>query len=170
MESRITCISCDQIFSVSPYSRAEVRCPACRQLNRLYPGVDGKFSTASSIGGFLSKTQRKISGSSSHHLKIDTSPLPLASSSSQYLRKRAVLCGVSYKNCKHKLKGTVNDAMNMKHCLKHHFDFHTDQIRLLTGTSVKWYYLTLITSENFHMLLLIIYYMVVLGKSNYRGN
>ncbi|GLT64723.1 hypothetical protein SLA2020_371980 [Shorea laevis] len=132
MESRITCISCNQIFSVSPYARTEVWCPACRQLNILYPGVDGKFSTASSIGANHSKIRRKISGSSSHHLKIDTSLLPLASSSSQYLRKRAVLCGVSYKNCKHKLKGTVNDAMNMKHFLKRHFDFHTDQIRLLT--------------------------------------
>lgn len=48
-------------------------------------------------------------------------------------KKRALLCGVSYKGLKYKLKGTINDVKKMKHFLMERFDFPKQSILILTG-------------------------------------
>ncbi|KAG6571674.1 Metacaspase-1, partial [Cucurbita argyrosperma subsp. sororia] len=63
-------------------------------------------------------------------------PRPMKSLSSAALdgrpRKRALLCGVSYKNWKHRLLGTLNDVRNMQDLLINHFGYSKHNIRILT--------------------------------------
>ena len=49
-------------------------------------------------------------------------------------RKRAVICGISYKFSRHELKGCVNDAKCMKYLLVNKFNFPESSILMLTGT------------------------------------
>ncbi|TXG53950.1 hypothetical protein EZV62_019206 [Acer yangbiense] len=61
-------------------------------------------------------------------------PPPLMSKplQSKTPKKRALLCGVSYKNSKHELKGTINDVNNMKDLLINNFGFSEDNLLILT--------------------------------------
>lgn len=54
--------------------------------------------------------------------------------------KRAVICGVSYKNTRHELKGCVNDARCMKYLLVNKFCFPESSILMLTGTSYFYFF------------------------------
>ncbi|KAK2988938.1 hypothetical protein RJ640_026206, partial [Escallonia rubra] len=47
-------------------------------------------------------------------------------------RKRAVICGISYRNTRHELKGCINDAKCMKHLLVKRFKFPESSILMLT--------------------------------------
>ncbi|XP_059446493.1 metacaspase-1-like [Corylus avellana] len=47
-------------------------------------------------------------------------------------RKRAVLCGVTYRNRKFRLKGTVNDVKSMRDLLINRFGYSQECIRVLT--------------------------------------
>ncbi|KAL9231805.1 hypothetical protein vseg_006978 [Gypsophila vaccaria] len=48
------------------------------------------------------------------------------------LGKRALICGVSYRRQKYKLKGTLTDVYNIKHLLMYKYHFPEYVIRLLT--------------------------------------
>lgn len=48
-------------------------------------------------------------------------------------KKRAVICGISYKRTKHELKGCINDAKCMKYLLINKFKFPESSILMLTG-------------------------------------
>lgn len=52
-------------------------------------------------------------------------------------RKRAVICGISYRNTRQELKGCINDAKCMKYLLINRFKFPADSILMLTGKSLK---------------------------------
>ena len=67
-------------------------------------------------------------------------PMPLPSSRSEEPvpngsrpNKRALLCGVTYKQHKYKLKGTYNDVKNMENLLTKTFGFPANCIRILSG-------------------------------------
>jgi hypothetical protein len=62
------------------------------------------------------------------------SPLP------RRYNKRAVLCGVSYTKRKFRLKGTINDTINMKELLIKNFKFPIECIRVLTGMTINCYF------------------------------
>lgn len=47
--------------------------------------------------------------------------------------KRALLCGVTYRNQKFRLKGTINDVNNMRNLLVEHYNFPRSSIHILTG-------------------------------------
>nr|AET08890.1 metacaspase 9 [Aegilops speltoides]CCC14969.1 MC9B protein [Aegilops speltoides] len=47
-------------------------------------------------------------------------------------RKRAVICGISYRSSRHELKGCINDAKCMRHLLTTRFRFPDDSIIMLT--------------------------------------
>lgn len=49
-------------------------------------------------------------------------------------RKRAVICGIAYRNTRHELRGSVTDAAYMKHLLVNRFKFPEPSIVVLTGT------------------------------------
>ncbi|GAB2270877.1 Metacaspase-1 [Dionaea muscipula] len=54
-------------------------------------------------------------------------PLP-----SGHGRKKAVICGISYKYSRNELKGCINDAKCMRHLLINKFQFPSDSILMLT--------------------------------------
>nr|XP_043615114.1 metacaspase-1-like [Erigeron canadensis] len=54
-------------------------------------------------------------------------------------RKRAVICGISYKRTKHELKGCINDAKCMKYLLTNKFKFPESSILMLTEEETDRY-------------------------------
>ncbi|RWR86751.1 metacaspase-1-like protein [Cinnamomum micranthum f. kanehirae] len=48
-------------------------------------------------------------------------------------RKKAVICGISYRYSRHELKGCLNDAKCMKYLLINRFHFPESSIIMLTG-------------------------------------
>ncbi|KAM0034349.1 putative transcription factor Znf-LSD family [Helianthus debilis subsp. tardiflorus] len=57
-------------------------------------------------------------------------------------RKRAVICGVSYKGTKFELNGSINDAKCMKYLLVNTFKFPESSILMLTGKIYANFYFT----------------------------
>ncbi|CAL5407617.1 unnamed protein product [Camellia sinensis] len=57
---------------------------------------------------------------------------PPGQSPSVHGRKRAVICGISYRNSRHELRGCINDAKCMKHLLINRFKFPEPSILMLT--------------------------------------
>lgn len=55
-------------------------------------------------------------------------------------RKRAVICGISYRYSRHELKGCINDAKCMRHLLINKFKFSPDSILMLTGIAISFLY------------------------------
>lgn len=51
-------------------------------------------------------------------------------------RKKAVICGISYRYSRHELKGCINDAKCMKYLLINKFQFPVDSILMLTGMNL----------------------------------
>jgi LSD1 subclass zinc finger protein len=54
-------------------------------------------------------------------------------------RKRAVICGISYRFSRHELKGCINDAKCMRHLLTTRFSFPDDSIIMLTGMIFRFH-------------------------------
>ena len=70
-----------------------------------------------------------------------------ASSDGRRTIKRALLCGVTYKNWKHRLQGTVNDVRNMQDLLINHFGYSKQNIRILTGYIISSFCLRFLKSN-----------------------
>ncbi|KAK8650471.1 hypothetical protein V6N13_140110 [Hibiscus sabdariffa] len=66
-------------------------------------------------------------------------------------RKRAVICGISYKYSRHELKGCINDAKCMRYLLVNRFKFPEDSILMLTEEETDPYRLP--TKHNLRMAL-----------------
>lgn len=49
-------------------------------------------------------------------------------------RKKAVICGISYRYSRHELKGCINDAKCMRYFLINKFQFPESSILMLTGS------------------------------------
>lgn len=151
------CGRCRQRLSPNTTNVAEIKCPACQRLASITPAAptnkssssnnkaDAKF--CSTVSQVVQNFKNTFSGSRHYRQDIDTekhkslncvpSPLELSSSltsrSDQRPRKRALLIGVTYKNWKHKLMGTVNDVKNMRRLLIESLGFHSQNILVLTG-------------------------------------
>ncbi|XWS68286.1 hypothetical protein CRYUN_Cryun04dG0077800 [Craigia yunnanensis] len=143
MEIRVVCQRCRQKFSASTNTETVV-CPNCHKVNpnrtirkRSSSRRYGRLSTPL-IGNFMRENLKKIlccsgqkpaaSGSSS----TNYSKLCALDYSGPWAKKRAVLCGVSYKKWKYKLKGTINDVLNMKNLLVQKYEFREENIVVLT--------------------------------------
>uniref|UniRef100_A0A2C9VK54 Peptidase C14 caspase domain-containing protein n=2 Tax=Manihot esculenta TaxID=3983 RepID=A0A2C9VK54_MANES len=72
-------------------------------------------------------------------LNCKPSPLFLSPSGIRGPRKRALLVGVTYKNRKYKLKGTVNNVKNMRDFLIDSFFFKPENILVLTEDETEPY-------------------------------
>ncbi|KAA8545614.1 hypothetical protein F0562_020398 [Nyssa sinensis] len=87
------------------------------------------------VGSLAMHLKRKLSGIGS---SIAASPKPAASklnpwsSNPGHPRKRAFLCGVSYKEFKFKLKGVTTDVKCMKSLLLDQFNFPSESVLVLT--------------------------------------
>ncbi|KAH1106807.1 hypothetical protein J1N35_010575 [Gossypium stocksii] len=66
-------------------------------------------------------------------------------------RKRAVVCGISYRYSRHELKGCINDAKCMRYLLVNKFKFPEDSILMLTEEEADPYRLP--TKHNIRMAL-----------------
>ncbi|CAN6461191.1 unnamed protein product [Victoria cruziana] len=55
---------------------------------------------------------------------------------SSHGRKKAVICGISYRNSRHELKGCINDAKCMKYLLINKFHFPESSIIMLTEEEI----------------------------------
>ncbi|TKY59493.1 Metacaspase-1 protein [Spatholobus suberectus] len=97
-------------------------CGICRPVKK----IGTKLFKLGDLGS-SNKNENLLHGSLSPSMP-SSSALP---STSRY-NKRAVLCGVSYRRRKFRLKGTINDISNMKELLIKNFKFPKECIRVLT--------------------------------------
>ncbi|OMO52325.1 Zinc finger, LSD1-type [Corchorus olitorius] len=119
-----------------------VNCSNCRTPLQLPPGATS-IRCALCHAVTLIADPRSVhspSASSSHHphhhyQQPPPSPYnhaPSGPPSQVHGRKRAVICGVSYKNTSYELKGCINDANCMKYLLVNRFKFPESSILTLT--------------------------------------
>ncbi|KAK6241350.1 hypothetical protein SCA6_006739 [Theobroma cacao] len=145
MEIKIVCQRCRQKFAATTNAETVV-CPHCRKVNpnrtlqkRSSTGEHGKVS-ALWVGNCIRETLKKILrgstpkpaaalGSSSSTI---SSKLCALDYTGPRANKRALLCGVSYKKWKYKLKGTINDVSNMKDLLTQYYEYREENILVLT--------------------------------------
>lgn len=120
----VSCKHCHGISSVSSNTQV-IRCHSCSRI--ISVGHKNQESAALSCGSssryclnFCSKPSRSLSLS------------PITRLEPPAKEKRALLCGVSYKGQKHKLKGTTQDVLNMQKMLLNN-NFSSDAILILAG-------------------------------------
>ncbi|XVE66566.1 hypothetical protein DITRI_Ditri08aG0088800 [Diplodiscus trichospermus] len=140
MENRIGCERCREKFSASTNTET-VTCPRCGEVNpnRIIrkPEHSGRASPPLITNSVKEKVKKILRGSSKKPAASVSPPtnypkLCALDKSGPLAKKRAVLCGVSYKKWKYKLKGTINDALNMKDFLIKDHGFAEENILVLT--------------------------------------
>ncbi|XP_022726280.1 metacaspase-1-like [Durio zibethinus] len=145
MEGRIVCQRCRQKFSAST-NLETVICPYCHMINpnrtftnqssslehgRIsYPFIDNIMKEKQKLKKILRCSRQKPAASGSSSTKYPK--LCAFDYSGPWPKKRAVLCGVSYKKWKYRLKGTINDVFNMKQLLIQNYEFKEENILVLT--------------------------------------
>lgn len=145
----VDCSTCRTPLQLPPGAKS-IRCALCHAVTRIAdprgvpppPVPQPPYSTTSAY----------------HHHHHQNPPPPLPSPynhappgqpPSAHGRKRAVICGISYKNSRHELKGCVNDANCMKHLLVNRFKFPESSIIMLTGNFLHLticYYIRILTT------------------------
>ena len=152
MDTRSQCYRCRQWFSVPP-NTATIRCPSCNfetkthSFERSKSQDGGRISFRSFFETARTKLSRSGTGSSKSYKSLNCKPSTLLFSESlsglRPCRKRALLIGVTYKNSKHKLKGTIIDVEGFRGLLVDTFAFPKEDIRVLTGiVAALFFYLT----------------------------
>lgn len=142
------------------YSKSEY---CCCKINKNHTKINNGFkyckcnnnhsfkpsSSSSSSGAGVALRRRRYASQDDesrpdHQTVLWPSSVPpptrtLSSTSSDGRRtiKRALLCGVTYKNWKHRLQGTVNDVRNMQDLLINYFGYSKQNIRILTGNIIS---------------------------------
>ncbi|KAI3783558.1 hypothetical protein L1987_42642 [Smallanthus sonchifolius] len=125
----VDCSNCRTPLQLPPGARS-IRCAVCQAITRV---ADPRSLPPP-------PPTQPYATSSNHHY---TPPHPPAPSPYNHLssfgqtpsvngRKRAVICGISYKRTKHELKGCINDAKCMKYLLINKFKFPESSILMLT--------------------------------------
>ncbi|XP_061995514.1 metacaspase-1-like [Rosa rugosa] len=151
----VDCCYCQtqiQLPSVNPIYLVgtSVRCGSCYASTRVaspgstrslhsavaYYVVDVLFSGCTIVSG------NKVSGNTGDHNgsfsvgnTLPPSPYnhaPPGPPPNVHGRKKAVICGISYKYSRHELKGCINDAKCMRYLLINKFKFPDDSILMLT--------------------------------------
>jgi hypothetical protein len=117
MEKELACSRCKRKFVV-PTKITTYRCCECQGVSKSISGL-----RENSLGAkFFNQYQlHNAAGYSSSLLSTATTG-----------NKRAVLCGVSYSRRQYRLKGTVNDVVNMNSLLVENFGFPIQSIHVLT--------------------------------------
>ncbi|KAI5661388.1 hypothetical protein M9H77_20711 [Catharanthus roseus] len=102
-----------------PYEARRIHCPNCRRIVQL-PEVNGNLNGGMRISPYVGY-QRP-----GPRMPIQMPQLPV------HGPKRAVLCGVSYKNHPKSLKGSINDVQSMRHLLVERLGFPSSSVLVLT--------------------------------------
>ncbi|CAH1420400.1 unnamed protein product [Lactuca virosa] len=135
MSMLVDCSNCRTPLQLPAGARA-IRCALCLAITRV--------ADPRSLPPPL-PTQPYATYSNHHYAPPQPHPPPAAPAPSPYNRvasfgqpppvngrKRAVICGISYKRTKHELKGCINDAKCMKYLLINKFKFPESSILMLT--------------------------------------
>ncbi|KAG6652856.1 hypothetical protein CIPAW_05G034600 [Carya illinoinensis] len=113
----VICNRCNKQYSVAKYA-AIIRCTECKVI---IPGP-ASVELGHQIRHALSKTKSTL------HQSFGNG----GNSGEAHGMKRALLCGVTYRDKTYSLKGTVNDVKRMKVLLMQRFGYRRDCIRILT--------------------------------------
>eukprot|EP00262_Sarcandra_glabra_P009976 TRINITY_DN24818_c0_g1_i1.p1 TRINITY_DN24818_c0_g1~~TRINITY_DN24818_c0_g1_i1.p1 ORF type:complete len:365 (+),score=35.67 TRINITY_DN24818_c0_g1_i1:173-1267(+) len=121
----VNCSNCHTPLQLPPNAKS-IRCVLCNSITKV-------------------ADPREISPSTSHnygHAPPPSHPPPQVPSPHQYAppgppppahgRKKAVICGISYRFSRHELKGCINDAKCMRYLLVNRFKFPESSIIMLT--------------------------------------
>lgn len=139
---RDRCVWCgvQLVFSLDAQS---VQCPTCGYVTRLKSRTlisQTNLNQASCvlrgfIGAVVAPNPKNNNNNYPTPRPNGLYPYPRASLSmpSVHGRKRAVLCGVSYRGKNYMLKGSVNDVRSMRQLLVERMGFPSDSVLNLTG-------------------------------------
>ncbi|XP_023552768.1 metacaspase-1-like [Cucurbita pepo subsp. pepo] len=133
----INCSHCRTPLQLPP-GATSVRCAICRAVTvvadpRGFPPPPQQQSYSPGYSNpFPPPTQSYYPG---HHYPSPEPPMYPAGRSP----KRAVICGISYKNTTHELQGCINDAKCMKYLLINRFKFPDSSILMLTDEETDIY-------------------------------
>ncbi|GAA0170867.1 hypothetical protein LIER_41037 [Lithospermum erythrorhizon] len=116
----VDCSNCGTQLQL-PNGAKTIRCAICHAITRI--AADPRATTQPPYSA--------ASGNFQHHYP-PPHPSPAGPPPSVHGRKRAVICGISYKNSRNELKGCVNDAKCMRYLLVNRFKFPQDCILMLT--------------------------------------
>lgn len=117
-----------------------VNCSNCRTPLQLPPGVRSiRCALCQAITHIADPRAAPPPAASASHAPDTPRPPPSPSPynpapPAAHGRKKAVICGISYKYSRHELKGCINDAKCMKYLLINKFKFPESSILMLTGT------------------------------------
>lgn len=126
---RMCCSWCGKV-SLCPLEAQSLYCSYCchfTMLERNYNG-NGYSNSGNKFGRVLKHVSNIIGAVYQPHPQQIISP-----PSHPHGRKRAFLCGISYKESKQSLRGSVNDVLLMKKLLVERFQFPLSSILVLTG-------------------------------------
>ncbi|XP_021287156.1 metacaspase-1-like isoform X2 [Herrania umbratica] len=121
----VNCSSCHTPLQLPPGAKS-IRCVLCQAVTFI---ADPRYAPSPSAPSshYYQQPPPQLQGPSPYN-HAPSGPPPQAHGS-----KRAVICGVSYKNTGYELKGCINDANCMKYLLVNRFSFPESSIVTLTG-------------------------------------
>ncbi|CAK7328478.1 unnamed protein product [Dovyalis caffra] len=128
----IRCAVCQAITRVHSY--VDPLAQACDSATRFTPGLINMVSSniptiTSSVSGY------PVPGYGGYYAPPPARPvLPLPS---VHGRKRALLCGVSYRGKSYRIKGSINDVKCMRYFLVEKMGFPNDSILILTEDEIN---------------------------------
>ncbi|XP_019171581.1 PREDICTED: metacaspase-1-like [Ipomoea nil] len=134
----LTCNLCGQELAVPPHSRV-IRCRKCNTVISLGDGQQQEMAvqeqgSSASFGRrrFLQVFNRFSWGNSPQSPSLSSSlNQSVAGLQPPRSGKRALLCGVTYKNNRFKVRGSLQDVKSMQELLLQHFSFQQSSILVL---------------------------------------
>lgn len=139
----LACNFCGQELPVPPHSRV-IRCRKCNSVISLGDGQQEmavqEQGSGASFGRrrFLQVFSRFSWGNSQSPSLSSGLNRSVAGLQPPRGGKRALLCGVTYKNNKFKVRGSLQDVKSMHELLLQHFSFHQSSILVLAGINPKF--------------------------------
>lgn len=121
----VNCSGCRTPLQLPPNARS-IRCAICQAVTHIAEPRTAPPSSLSSANAPAS--------SPSPYNHAPPGQLPHA-----HGKKRAVICGISYRYSRHELKGCINDAKCMRYLLINKFNFPSDSILMLTEEETNPY-------------------------------
>ncbi|XP_058086466.1 metacaspase-1-like [Magnolia sinica] len=117
----VNCSNCQTPLQLPPGAKS-IRCAVCQAITRIAESRD----IAPSPSHIYSNAPPHFPPPSPYN-HAPRGPPPAV-----HGRKKAVICGISYRYSRHELKGCINDAKCMRHLLVNRFKFPESSIIMLT--------------------------------------
>ncbi|OVA12735.1 zinc finger protein [Macleaya cordata] len=139
----VNCTNCHTPLQIPPGAKS-IRCALCQAVTRIADPREVPPPPPSSYSQSYQPTPSLPSPSPYNHAPSGPPPSP-------HGRKKAVICGISYRYSRHELKGCINDAKCMRYLLINRFKFPEASILMLTEEETDPYRLP--TKHNLRMAL-----------------